>query len=179
MTRRQPWPWIVFLVWAVWLYAGMGRLAAPDQLGAFAPDLGIVLFVSLAPRLRPGDLRNLALLLACARAAFSADALLAILAGMLAVAVLTRAVAEFVELSDVLSRALVAGLLAAGLALFLAWVGALRRAPEISGPGLDLPLSAALACGASSALATALAAPLLRRLPGLSAFLRVERRAFA
>jgi len=170
----------VLLVWSTWIYAVCGWLAATGALGAFVPDLGLVLLLALAPRVSPAEARVAALLVGLARAAFSADAPLAILAGLLAAVELSRALGGFVEADGVVARSLLAGAMALFLGILLALVHAARLDPAVVRGSLPFPAGPVLRCALSTALAAGVAAPILARLPGLSPFAGVKRRrAFA
>ena len=179
MTRRQPWPWIILFVWGAWIHALLGRASAGGLLGGFTPDLGLVLLLAVEPRLPARHARRAALLVALSRAAFSAEPPLAIAAAMLAVVTLWRALGDFVEVDGALARGAVAGALSLFSGTLLALVHAARLDPGLVGAGVPFPAGAVLRTAAATGLCAVLVGPLLARLPGLSPFTHVERRAFA
>jgi hypothetical protein len=180
MKRRHPWSWIVLLIWSTWIYALLGRLTASGLLGGFTPDLGLVLLLALAPGLSAADARLAALFVGLARAAFSADAPLAIVAGLLAAVELSRALGGFVEADGAVARSLIAGAMALFLGVLLALVHAARLDPTLVRGSLPFPAGAVLRSAVATALAASVGAPLLARLPGVSPFAGVKRRrAFA
>jgi hypothetical protein len=137
-----------------------------------------VLLLALEPRLAARDAFKVALIVALARLAFSADAPPAVLAGVFGAVALSRAVRSFVDVDRLVLRAALAG----GSALFaggLAAAAHLAREEAALGPeALPLGSGPVLHAAGATALAAAFAAPLLTRLPGLSPFVR-SRRAFA
>lgn len=170
MSRRSPWPWLVFLVWNAWFYAVSGRLAA-EPWGAWLPDLGLVLLLGLEPRLTAGDARRTAVLAAIARAAFTADPAVAVFAGYLGAVGLARALRGVVEADSALPRSLVTGACALLFGLFLGVVRGARLSPLAAGAGtgLSADLVALVGRGAvATALASLVLLPFLLRLPGLS-----------
>ena len=175
MTRRSPWPWLVLVVWCAWIYALAGRAAAEPSLDGWVPDLGLVLLLALEPRLAVRDALRVALLIGLARLAFSADPPPAVFAGLLFAVFLSRALRSFVEVDGIVVRALLAGVCAllAGLLSTAAHLARAGRAPGMSAGGavpfdLDPVMHAAVATG----LAALFLGPALRRLPGLSPFVR-------
>ena len=122
MNRRSPWPWIVLLIWCAWIYALLGRLASEPGVRGWVPDLGLVLLLGLEPRLSARDALRAALLVAAARAAFSADAPTAILAGSVGAVWISGALRNVVESDAALPRAAVTGLCALLFGLLLAFV---------------------------------------------------------
>jgi len=157
---------LVFFVYAVWLAALQGLLAAPRHLGEWTPDLGLLLLFAWAGRL-PGR-RGLAaaLSVALARAAFGADSALALAAGTLGALGLFALLRSGLEVDRALPRALVCGLcawLTAGLLLSTRTLALAAEVPSVSIDDVRLwpgALATALAC--------LLLAPLCLRLPGLA-----------
>ena len=180
MSSRSPWPWLVFLVWNTWFYAVSGRLAA-EPWGAWFPDLGLVLLLGLEPRLSARNARLAAILAATARAAFTADPAMAVLAGYLGAVGLARALRGVVEADRALPCALFTGVAALFFGFFLSLVRSARLSYVAAAAGMELNADLAGLVW-RGALATGLASfvllPLLLRLPGLSS-LRAPTRAGA
>lgn len=173
MSRRGPGPWALFWIWCVWIYALLGRLVAEPVIGSWAPDLGLILLLGLEPRLSRREALLGALLLALARATFSADPAVAILAGYLAAAGAAGALRSVVLAEDALARAVVTGILAGGLGLFWALVRQARLLPELGSfglgaRGLGLPLDEVGRTALATGVASFVLLPLLVRLPGLT-----------
>ena len=164
--------WLLFFFWSTWLFAVTGWLAS-GPLGAFAPDLGLVLLMSLE-RKHPGHRAFVAAtLVAAARIALSTDAPLAILAGYLGVAGGVGLLRRAVELDRSVSRGILTALLA--LALSFWWRSA--RWVVLASDGIELQTPAPEWRGAvATGLVTLIGARLFLRLPGLSPFARGERR---
>ena len=157
--------WMLFAAWSVWLLALQGRLAA-RAWSAWLPDLGLALFLSLAPFLRRQDILPAALLAALARIALSIDAPLAILVGFVAAAVAVTGARGMVALEGLVVRSVLAALVAG---LFVAWLAFAHALREPALAGLDpllvaVPWKSALATGVTAGLF----GPLLARLPGLT-----------
>ncbi|MEW6074450.1 MAG: hypothetical protein AB1726_17880 [Planctomycetota bacterium] len=166
MTRGAPFVvWLLLVVWGAWLFAVQGALASLPALGQWVPDAGLLLLLALDARLERREARIAAGLVALARVAFTADPPLAVLAGYLAVVWIAGRLREIVEIDRPLSRALLAGLLAAALSAF--WIASRTLA---LGPAAAFPAGGGIVL--RGALATAAAAlllpPLLARLPGLT-----------
>lgn len=162
--RPRTLAWMVALVWFVWLAGLQQEMAESERFARATPDLVTVLFVSLAGAVRRADLAWLALLAALARRSFSLDPPSAILAGCFALAALVWALRAFVDVRNPLWRAALAGLGAAGLAIWLELVRAARER------GASLPPDFTLAGAAAwtSALAALALGGLFAFLPGLS-----------
>ncbi len=166
--------WAALALWSVWGCALSQELAA-GALGRFAPDLGLALLVSCAARLRTRDLGLLALVFAQARVATSIDPPLATLASTLGAVAFLRVVRGAFELARPTPLALASALVVWTSEVWLAQVAGLRVREQLSRAALDsvaLPsLWEVLSHTAPGALSTALvvfvAAPLLRRLPGV------------
>ena len=166
MKRAPLLAWVLLFLYGVWALALQGLLAAPRLLGACAPDLGLVLLLALGARLVPARARVAAVLIALARAGFSADPPAAELAGYLGAVGLSAALRAGLEIDRPLARALLAGLLSLLLTAFWLAVRMVALAAEPGGRGLG---EALLWPGALATAAAALfLAPALRRLPGLA-----------
>lgn len=164
MTVARALGWALFTIWATWCFALQGALA---HGGAWMPDLGMVLALSLLAHLEPGDAPVAALLASLARAAVGVEPPVPLVAGFLLVFALALGVRSVVELSNPLWRALCAGALVFAFQAWLALVHEVRLGTAgIDGAGFDpfAPLPAA----STSALLALLAGPLLARLPGLT-----------
>lgn len=164
MMRGPLLPWILLALWAAWLLALQGLLA--QRLGAWTPDLGVVLLLALVPRLGPEQLPALALVLGLARCGVSVDPPAAILAGVLGIAALVGMARGVLQLESPAARSLFAALGALLLALWLEGVARVRLPESDVLPTLWLlsQWRLALATGACAPLL----APLLVRLPGLT-----------
>jgi len=176
----------LFAVWVVWLVAAqslaVSALSAVPLvsvgggmgIGAWVPDLGLVLAVALVARGHPRDVPALAMLWGFARAAFAIDPPFAIFAGAAGVLVLARAMRSVVETHGALPRAFIAG---ACVLVFDAWLIAVHHVRHESlwvsvgsSPltGLVETLLAAWPAAASTALCALVVGPMLARLPGLT-----------
>jgi hypothetical protein len=153
--------WAALAAWCLALALAQSALAAPARLGAWAPELVLVVLVALSAEARARDVLPLALCAALARIACSVEPAAAVLAGMLALAGALHLLRGVVELRDPLARAALA--LVAALALEL-WLALVQRARGAEGALAALAWPAALAT-AACALACA---PLVVRLPGLA-----------
>ncbi|MEM7305988.1 MAG: hypothetical protein AAF682_04925 [Planctomycetota bacterium] len=167
-SKRSPWSWLVLVVWCAWIYALLGRLAAEPAVRGWVPDLGLVLLLGLEPRLSRRDAVRAALVIGLARAAFSADAPTAILAGTLGAVSVSRGLRNVVESDAALPRAAVTGICALLLGLFLAAVHRARLSAGFGAVDFALPLGTVVRGAAATALASLLVWPLLVRLPGLT-----------
>lgn len=167
--------WCGVALWATWAGALSEELAARLS-GAWTPDLGVVLLVVFASRMRTSYLPWLAPVLALARGASSIEPLFAELAACLGAVGAVRALRAGLDLTPRLALAFTSGAIAAGWTAWLAWIAQLRIDEQFQRAALDAPAQLAgwritleFAPGAlSSALAALLLAPLVRRLPGLS-----------
>ena len=159
----------VFL-WSAWLFALQGFLASA-WLGAWTPDLGLVLLLALDARLETAETRRAALLVALARATFSADAPAALVAGYLAVTGITRALRGGLEIDGFLPRAILAAGLAGALAAW--WM----LCYQLAQPGVQVAIAlvdlwpTAVASGTAALVFT----PLAIRLPGFASIRRRRR----
>ncbi len=165
--------WVLLAVWSAWLHALQGVLGHVAT-GAWTPDLGLCLFVALAPRVAAADLPRAALLLALTRATFSVDPPVAIGAAYLAAGLATGSLRTVLDLRSAPFRTALALVLSVALS---AWLGlahdvrvadALQFAGQSAAWGGRGAWSVALATGAAALVL----APLLARLPGLSPLLQ-------
>lgn len=165
-------PWLLLLLWATWLYALQGRLAAQPGWGRWMPDLGLLLLLSLDARVTRELAWRVALVVALGRLATGADPPLAVLVATLGVVGFSGPLRELVLLDRPLTGALFAGLAALVTGAYL--VVAQRVVEPALGLGLS-PLGAALRPALGTALAALFLLPFLRLLPGLSPLQRVRR----
>lgn len=164
--------WALFGLYALWITAFQGALASPHQLGEWTPDLGLVLLFAWAGRLRGGRGPLAALGVALARASFAADPPLAIAATLLGALGLFAALREMLEVDRALPRALLCGLCAWLTSSLLVTGRSLALAAE--SPAVRIEGERLWPGALASGLACLLLAPLLARLPGLSALGRVR-----
>ena len=158
--------WMLFTVWATWMFALQAKLGSDGAASRWIPDFGLVLALSLLARLNAADVPLCALLTALARSAFSVESNTALCAGFLAVFALALAARSTVELTSPVWRAFAAGVL---VFAFDAWLMLVHRERLRSvGVAIDLPLAAAGTSALASALLALLAGPLFAHLPGLS-----------
>ena len=161
--RERRIAWALFTLWCAWAYASTGFLGAVTPLGAWLPDLGLVLLLALGVHVAPGRLAWAALIVALARIAFSVDPPVAVLAGYLGFAGLQAVLRSFVNLEDPFARGALAGFAALLLDVWWSWVHAIRNPVLLDAPGTELAWRAALATAACALLFS----ELLLRLPGL------------
>jgi hypothetical protein len=156
--------WLLFTVWAVWLFALQGVVGAETSFARWMPDLGLVLVLSLVAQLEARDAPLLALCAATARVAVSAEPGIALLAGFLGIVGLALLARSVVELTGPVSRALVCGVL---VVLFDGWLILVHtvRTPDLTGAA---PILLAWPAGITSALLALAAGPFFSRLPGLT-----------
>lgn len=158
--------WGLFFLYAVWAAALQGVLAAPDALGAWTPDLGLLLLFAWAGRLSGARGPLAALCVALGRASFGADAPVALAAASLGALGLFALLRTALEVDRAVPRAFLCGLCAWLSARLLVAGHAFALAAE--GPTVPLD-SVRLWPGALvSALACLVLAPLASRLPGLA-----------
>jgi hypothetical protein len=158
--------WVLFTVWATWLFALQTKLGSAGNASRWVPDFGLVLALSLLARLNARDVPICALLTAFARSAFSVEPNVALCAGLLGVCALALAARSVVELTSPVWRTLAAGALVFAFDAWLMLVHRERlRAHSIA---IDLPLAAASTSALASALFALFAGPVLAHLPGLS-----------
>ena len=164
MTLARALGWTLFAIWATWCFALQGSLG---RGGAWMPDLGLVLALSLLAHLEADDVPLAAVLAALARASVGVEPPVPLLAGFLLVFALALALRSVVELSNPLWRAFCAGALVFAFQAWLALVHEVRLgAAGIDGAGFA-PFAPLPAAATSAALAL-LAGPLLAHLPGLT-----------
>lgn len=163
MSGRRRLAWVLFFVWAVWLYAVQGMGSEVLGVGAWTPELGLALLLAFDARLSRRGARAAACLVACARIVFSTDPPLAILAGFLAVVAVSGTLRSVLDVDRPLFRGALAVLYFLFLSSFwsLSWRAALA-ADGAHAPPLEPAWRTALATGAAACFAGA-----LLRLPGL------------
>lgn len=174
MNRSPVLPWILLVFWAAWAQAAQGLLA---PVTPWAPDLGVVLLLSLATRLPTEHLPKVALAVGLGRVALSVESPTAVFAGLLMLAAGARGLRSMLEVHGAVTRSLLAGLGAWGFALWLGYVHEARVLAEMSVQASQFPsvwaelepLSRAADWrGPLAAAAVALLlGPVLARLPGL------------
>ncbi len=161
--------WLIALVWFAWAAAIDTQLRGGADSPGWLPNLVIVLFVAWAVRLEVQHLWTLAFLAALARASFSVEPPVALLAGHLAVVMGVRLGRKSFDLARPLGRALVAGAVASGWILW-AWLVLVVRHGEGDAPTWGMLVTASMGTGAL----TLLFGGLFAKLPGTGALL--ERR---
>jgi len=164
--------WGLFLVYGLWSLALQGVLAAPQLLGEWVPDLGVLMLVASTGRMPPARGLPAALLLVFARASFSADAPLFVAAALLGALGLAAGIRSFLQVDRAVPRALLCALAAWG-------AGHLLLAGRAVVLAADSPVPALASVRLwPSALATGIAclflAPLYARLPGLAPLSRAR-----
>ncbi len=157
--------WLLLVVWCAWLYAAQGALASEPVVGAWAPDLGLLLLLALDGRMARNDARLAALLVALTRIAFTADPPLAVFAGYLTAFWLSGRLREIVEIDRPLPRTILAGLLSCMLSAF--WITS-RIVAVSSEVTFTLSPDLVWRGAVTTAIAALFFTPLLFRLPGLS-----------
>lgn len=174
MTRGARWiPWLMFAVWASWLTALQGVLAARTSLGPWTPDLGIALLVVCVGRFDGADVPKAALLVAAARIAHTVEPPAGVAAGILFATFVVSATRSVAEVGGASLRSLLAALLAWSFAGWLVLVHAVRATQLAAGDpaafdaGLE-PLGAVWRVGLSTGLTAFALGPALLALPGLS-----------
>jgi len=169
MSPQRGLAWVLFFLYSAWAVALSG-LCATSGLGAFTPDLGLVLLFAWAARLRGSRAPLAALCVALARACFSADPPLALAAAELTALGLFAALGAGLEVD----RAVLRAVLCAGGA----WLSALllvgARALTLGGDTELLGAHALWPGALATGLACLLLAPLATRLAGLSPLARVR-----
>lgn len=176
MNRSVFWRWVSVSAWAVLLLALQGHLAASTALGAWTPNLGLVLMLSLLGRVKREQLVYVAVALTFARAATSIEPPIAIVAAHLFVVALAHTLRGVFEISSAVPRSTLAGL---NVLLLGGWFEFVRRLRDAQAAGAVALDDAALfagfelfapsfACALSTALIALVGGPLFVRLPGLA-----------
>lgn len=162
--------WGLFFLYAVWAVALSGLCSSRHVLGAWVPDLGLVLLFAWAARLRGSRAPLAALLVALARASFSGDPPLAVAAAMLSAVGLFLALGAGLEVDRALLRAFLCGV--------GAWLSSLllvaARTLALAGDPVYLSGQALWPGALATALACLLLAPLAARLAGLAPLAKVR-----
>lgn len=169
MSGHRLLAWCLLGAWTVWAVALQSLLAASGQPILFwVPQMGPVIFLALASRLETRDLPVAAFIVALARAACGLEPPAAILFGLLVLAGFVRVLRGVLVLDGPVTRAVLAGMAALALALWLDVVHHMRLgfAPD-PGPAA-WPWGALFRTALATAAAALLLAPAIRRLPGLS-----------
>lgn len=164
-------PYLCLALWATWLFALQGLLAASGAAGAWVPDFGVALVVALAARSALGRALGAALVVALARAALSADPTAALFLGYALVALCAAAIAGVVCVERAVPGAFLAGLGGAWLAFLLPAAAELR-----SGAVVGEVWPRVLTTAAATALVALLLGGRLRALPGLGPLWQEEGR---
>ena len=166
MTLSRLLGWVLLLVWLSWSFALQSRLASASPAGPFVPEIGLVLALAVLARLDEREVPVLALVVALSRLPYSAEPLVALVAGALGLCLLALSVRSIVELTGPLWRTLTTG---AFVAVFDLWLSIVHAARHASGPaGLAVGPASLLAVAFSSAALALFAGPALAHLPGLS-----------
>jgi hypothetical protein len=158
--------WLVALVWFAWAAAIDTQLRAGSGVPDWLPDIGIALFVAWSVRMEVRDLWILACLATLARASFSVEPPVALLAAHLAVVMGVRLARRSFDLTRALARATVAGAVAAVWILWT-WLVLVARHGEGDAPTWGVISSAAL----GTAALTLILGGLFVKLPGAGALL--------
>lgn len=161
--------WLVALVWFTWAAAIDTQLRGDGHSSAWLPDLGAALLVAWSVRVEVRHLWTLACLAALARASFSVEPPVALLAGHLAVVMGVRFGRKSFDLTRPFGRALVGGAVASGWILW-AWIVLVARHGEGVMPTWGALVSAAM----GTAALTLFLGGLFTKLPGAGELL--ERR---
>lgn len=167
MNRPRPIAWLMLAVWASWLSAAQGLIVTKSFLGAWTPDLGLLLLIACAGRLHRRDVPLATLLVAMGRVAHTVEPPAAVLAGFLGASLVCQSVRRMAEIGRPLMRCGLAGGAGLLLPLWFAAVDALRTGHSAA-EGLRQGLPTALACGLSTALIGLLFMGSLVHLPGLT-----------
>ena len=163
----------LFFLYALWAAALQGALAGPAYLGAWVPDCGLVLLFPWASRLRGARGPLAAVCVGLARASFSVEPPVALLANALGAVGLFAGLRGAFEVDRALPRAFLAGL----CAFLSAWLLVAARTLSISkgtvSGGIVEVVPAHLWPGALvTALVCLVGAPFVVRLPGLAPLAR-------
>lgn len=160
--------WVMLAVWASWLSAAQAIAVSRTVLGAWTPDLGLLLVVACAGALRRSDVMVAALIVGLARVAHSIEPPAALLAGFLGVALAVQSVRRFAELEQPLVRL---GLCAGSALFFGLWlnlVHAVRTGMDTGLGGLAAAFPQVLPGALSTTFFGLLFATSFSRLPGLT-----------
>ena len=176
--RRRLLGWVLLVCWLVWLQATRGWLGARVLPTAWAPDLGLLLFLAVAARLDarllhrqgPGYV-GLVLAAAGAEVALSIQAAAPVLAGWVGVLLWQNLWRRGVDVERPLLRILIAGSAAWALVL---WRDLVQGLDLAAGVAIDAPVALGGDGAWRGVLATAALAPvlmpLLLGLPGLGLY---------
>ena len=126
MSRLRWLGWTMLAVWATWVTVLQAVVVAQSPVGALTPDLSLLCLLGCSAELHKRDVVPAAVVLAVARAAYSVDSALAILAAYLATASLVRGARRTADLGRPLFALACGGILKGALALWLLTVHALR-----------------------------------------------------
>jgi hypothetical protein len=176
MGAERFFAWCLLVLWATWLFAVQGMLAAKSGPAPWIPDMGIVLLLMLDRRLSSSSMLLAILVITCARIGFSADPPLAILLGYGVLVASMRLLRRAVEVDQIFLRAILAGV--GFLAINKYWAIARSIALTSHGqtiwPSGELPRSS-LGMALATGLTIFVLGPFLVRLPGLSPLRRGDR----
>ena len=162
--------WLCLGLWGLWCLGLQGLFARQPEWGPWTPEVGLVLLLSLAPRLELGHARLAALVLALMRGAVSADPFTATALVYLLALEGERLLRRTLDAESLVSRMLLAGVMAFLLGAFLRLVERFRV--PLEGLSAEWNLDAALPLAVGTGVLAGLAGPGLRRLPGLVALQR-------
>ena len=160
--------WVMLAIWASWLSAAQAVAVSRTLLGAWTPDLGLLLVVAFAGAFRRADVLVATGIVGLARVAHSIEPPAALLAGFLAVALAVQSVRRFAEFDQPLVRI---GLCAGAALLFGLWlnlVHAVRTGVDVGMSGLVSALPSVLPGVLSTTICGLVFAGSLARLPGLT-----------
>ena len=138
--------WLVAIVWFAWAAAVDTQTRTAWVTSAWIPDVGVVLFVAWAVRIDVRHLLMLALLAALARASFSVEPPVSILAAHIAAALLIGLGRQSFDLSRPFARALVAATVT-NLWAYWSWLVLIARHGEGAAPSSGALIAAALGTG--------------------------------
>jgi len=173
VRRGRKLAWVLFALWALWLFALQGLCAGVPRIGPWVPEVGVVLLFALDEKLGAGSRRAAAGVLALARLAFAAEPLLPLLAAYLGIAGTRAGLRGVVEVDRPPLRAP----LAAVAALAAGWFWILCRRLELFDAGVFAPTVAPpWRLALSTGLCVLVVLPLVRRLPGLSPLTAIPER---
>lgn len=163
MNRTPLTAWLWTLLWSTWILAVQGAWAAGSARAAWTPNLGVILIVAVAPKLSPGTMRGLVLVLCAAHASLSLDPPVAVAAGYLGMASVYRGVASTFQLEGLAARAFAAGL----ISFLLAWWLHLVQVARLGSVGEEVLGFAGWKVAVATAIASTALAPIFARLPGI------------